>query len=351
MAFGKFNEWFDPRLVKYVDQWTARTRELTGDPFLHQLLSQVPFLLHDGKRVRPYICSLAYRIAGRKKIEDIQDVLMALELFHTFCLIHDDVIDLGETRRGVATIHALASRKMEEDQRRGDIDHIAHGQAILVGDLVFSWAEELLFRQVHADQSAWPAILEFRKMVEEVVIGQMVDVDIMTRASIEEERLTEKMLLKTASYTFIRPMRIGFALAGASDVFAEFADRFGAAIGMAFQIQDDLLDLTATEDQFKKTVLSDIQDGQHTLFTQYIFEQGSEKDRDKLSGLFGRRLNEEEAEVARDLFIKSGAIEYGTAEMNRQFRLAEEIVQEFLNESPEKNDLLGLVQKIRTRTS
>lgn len=351
MSFGKFKEWFDGHALTYLDRRIEAYKELTADPFILDLVMQVRHLLEGGKRVRPYVCALAYQMGSGKKPEEILDVLIGLELFHTFCLIHDDVIDLGDTRRGVETVHELAGRKMKQLDRRGDLSHVANGQAMLVGDLVFSWAEELFYRQHCDDEIKNQVQKEFRRMIDEVVIGQMIDVDVMTRSKVEKDRLIEKMMLKTASYTFIRPLSIGFALAGALDQYREFAEKFGSAIGTAFQIQDDLLDLTVTEEEFKKTVLSDVQDGQHTLFSQFIFEQGTEEQRLQLQSVFGARLSEDKAEAVRKLFIESGAIAYGREEMDRQFEEARRVTNASLAGSEQWEHVLELVEMISARTS
>ncbi|KAA0205650.1 hypothetical protein EDM68_04930 [Candidatus Uhrbacteria bacterium] len=190
MRLPEFKKRFDKVLARFLDRKMREMRGLVRDAYIRSVIEHARTLsIAGGKRIRPYLAYTMYRAAGGRS-ERIIDTLVGLELFHAFALVHDDVMDRGTSRHGVAT----ANKKF------GD------AQAILVGDLLFNWAWEIL-----APTSA-RAI--FAKMVDEVIAGQMLDVDAVRRSRVTDAFIEEKMRLKTAMYSFVRPMQFGVSLAG-----------------------------------------------------------------------------------------------------------------------------------------
>lgn len=352
LALQAFRKVFDPHLAAVLEMRTRATNRFTSDRDIKNLVKYAGNLTRSGgKRVRPYLAWTMYRAFGGKKTRSVLDTLAALELFHVFGLLHDDIIDRGTIRHGIPTTHCAVAARLTKQKRRGDLEHIAEGQAILLGDLIFAWVTQLL----HASQSetaiARRVSAHFYQMVDEVVIGQMLDVDLMTRTSATSKLVDEKMRLKTASYTFVRPMQIGVALAGAPVALNRFCESFGIALGVAFQIQDDLFDLTLSAKQLGKTVFSDLADRQHTVFTQYLFDHGTSAQKKQLTNLFGTRLSEQDRPRIIDVFTSSGAFAYGQKLMNTQFDLATQIVQKTHLPKTTKQELLALVTYIRQRTA
>lgn len=315
-----FKQQFDVFAENWVQKKLAEYPDLVID---EQVLSYIThsgkLIRGGGKRVRPYLCALMYEACGGLQSEQTWQAGLAIELFHTFALIHDDIIDRGVMRRSVPTTHVVVHDILDRAHRLGDIAHVAGGQAMLVGDLVQLWAFEV-FQQLPCAESVKQKVFHiFITMINEVIVGEMLDVDFTTRDMVSNSLLYQKTVLKTATYTFVRPLQIGAILAGAGDDTFEFCERFGRALGMAFQIQDDLFDLTLSEDVLHKPVLSDIQEHQHTLFTQYILTKGTEQEKEAFLSYFGKSLGEEEKVRVRELFVSSGAVAYGMGEMNRYF--------------------------------
>ena len=186
-------------------------------------------------------------------------------------------------------------------------------------------------------------------MIDEVVVGQMIDVDLMVCDTATEEVIQEKMRLKTAGYTFTRPMRIGYALRGEGDI-PDFIETFGTSLGIAFQIQDDLLDILGDE-HMSKTVLSDMQDGQHTYFSSYIFTHGTENDRSFFQQHFGRRLSDSEKHEIKELFLSSGSIDAGRQEIQARLDDASTTLQQAPIDEKVREALFGILEKIRSRKS
>ena len=217
-----------------------------------------------------------------------------MELFHIFCLVHDDVIDKSKTRHGQKTIHAFVSEKLLKDKRTGDFRHIGNSQAILVGNLLFSWTFENLDNSKFNKERMYSVKKYFYKMVDEVCLGQIIDVDLTTRNNPDWKLIEEKTRLKTSRYSFVRPMQMGAVLADENYAMDDFLENFGTKLGIAFQIQDDLLDIIGKPEETRKTPLIDIEEHQHTFFTNYIFENANLEQKKYFESVFGKPLSETE---------------------------------------------------------
>ena len=243
-----FKKTFDPILKQYLDKKIETISKDITDPFLLDLLCYPQKLIESGgKRIRPFIAYLMYKALGGKETEKALTFFVSLELFHNFALIHDDVMDKDLTRHGVQTIHEYVKEKLQKEGRSGDLGHIGNSQAILLGDILLAWAFSI-FDEVNFDEDKLKsAKIFFNKMANDIVLGQMIDVDIPSRKDISKELSDKKDRLKTASYTFIRPLQIGASLMGIDDETEKFCEDLGLNLGLAFQLQDDLLDFENTQ--------------------------------------------------------------------------------------------------------
>ncbi len=308
MDIVSFKRRFDPILGVVLDK---KMKALTRDPYILEIAKHGRTLVMEGgKRIRPYLAYIAYQSAKRKaqsvkSDKEILEILVGLELFHAFALVHDDIMDRGKDRHGVPT----ANRKF------GD------AQAILLGDLLFNWASEII--------APTKGQAVFVQMVDEVILGQMLDVDAIRRDRVSDGFVQDKMRLKTASYSFIRPMQLGAALAQSEKRKAQsmmgFCERFGLPLGLAFQIQDDLLDLTASSKKLGKSAMNDVKEGQKTVFTQCASRKPV--NRAFLNKMKGKNLNVADRKRIKEMFEESGAIEYGTKLMEKYFVEAEEVLR------------------------
>lgn len=320
MDIQHFKQTFDVAADAWVEKKLAEYPHLVIDDQVLSYISHSGALIHGGgKRIRPYLCTLMYEACGGKEQQKIIQAGLAIELFHTFALIHDDIIDHGDMRRDVQTTHIAVRDILMRNHRAGDIDHVANGQAMLVGDLVYLWVFEVFQSLTFSEAEKTRAFSYLTCMINEVIVGEMIDVDITTRDSVSDELIYQKTLLKTATYTFVRPMQIGAILAGAGEDIVRFCERFGSALGMAFQIQDDLFDITKSPEELHKRVLSDIEERQHTYFTQYILTEGTEKEKEKLLSYFGKPISPKHQGDVVALFESSGAVAYGKVLMNKYF--------------------------------
>src|ERR1035437_1724267 len=244
----EFKKIFDPILKQYLDKKINAFSENINDPFILDIIAYSQKLIESGgKRIRPYIAYLMYSALGGNEIKKTLELFISLELFHNFALIHDDIMDKGSVRHGVQTVHEYVKEKLQKEERLGDLNHIGNSQAILLGDILLYWAQSVFDESSLDKNKLRNAKIFFNKMADDVFLGQMIDVDITSRKNIPKELIDKKDRLKTASYSFIRPMQIGASLVGIDDKTKKFCEDLGLSLGLAFQMQDDLLDYENTQ--------------------------------------------------------------------------------------------------------
>lgn len=333
----KFNDYIE----EYLSEKLAKCKEISDDPLVVDIVEHaISLISQGGKRVRPYVFYVTYVNEGGVNTEAAIRLSVALELFHGFALIHDDIIDRGTERHGRLTTHAYA-KNLIKDFPRGDKGHIADSLALLVGDLIFSWSQEIISSFSNQDVK-----IIFPRMINEVLAGQMMDVSFMLKYEVSSSSIMRKNELKTALYSFVNPMLMGSAYAD-SHTHDVFYAKFGRLIGQAFQIQDDLLDVLGNSKKTGKNTFSDVKDGQHTLLSQYIFENGDVQAKDLLLSLFGKELNDHSRDALGRLFISSGAIDFASKKVSSFIQEARVLINHSnlkLSHQKRWNDFVDLLE-------
>lgn len=222
-----------------MEELAARRAELEAlDERAGVLVEELERLLAaGGKRLRPVFCYLGYRAAGGVDDERIARAAAALELLHTFALVHDDLMDEATERRGVETTHVRFARLLAEAGEAAETR--GRSMAVLVGDLAAVLAESLLRRSGFPAERLAAALERFDRMRMEMAAGQYLDIAGTAGDLSSAEHVAE---LKTASYTVEGPLAIGASLAGASAEVEAALAAYGRAAGEAFQLRDDVLD-------------------------------------------------------------------------------------------------------------
>jgi geranylgeranyl diphosphate synthase type I len=349
----EFKEKFDPLLEKFLDERINQFLKNTSDPFLKDFIAYSKALtMAGGKRIRPYIACVMYAAVGGEDIESALRLFVSLEIFHTFALMHDDIMDKADTRHGVKTVHAYVLEKLKTQKRTNDLENVAKAQGILAGDLYFSWAMEIFLGSKNfPKENIAKSQSYFYKMVDEVVLGQMIDIDITTREKANFNLINEKTRLKTSRYTFVRPMQIGAGLGNINHNFDDFCENLGTKLGVAFQLQDDLLDIIGDPKVLEKSVLRDIADHQHTFFTNFVFENGTNEQKAKLLSFFGQELNENEQKEVIGIFTDTGSIAAGKKAVIENLEEAKKIISGSNLGQEYKNICFDLVKIMQGRQS
>ena len=247
-----------------VEFFAQQRNHLAGiQPEAVDVLEQ--FVLGGGKRLRPLFAWAGYTGVGGS--EDPQAVLRAvssLELIQACALLHDDIIDSSDTRRGRPTAHRTVETRHRERGWSGDSAHFGRSVAILLGDFALAWADDL----VHSSGLSAAALQRvqepWRAMRSEVIAGQLLDVSLEASGSERLEDAERVNRFKTAAYTIERPLHIGAALADAPQPVVDAYRKFGADIGVAFQLRDDVLGVFGDPAVTGKPAGDDLREGNPT---------------------------------------------------------------------------------------
>jgi geranylgeranyl diphosphate synthase, type I len=189
-----------------------------------------------GKRLRPVFCLSGYLAAGGDPAgEDAVDASAALELLQAFALIHDDVLDNSELRRGAPTVHVHHAAEHEANGWLGEARRYGEGVAILAGDLAFAYADRLTAGLSPAARAIWD------ELRIEMIVGQHLDVAAAAEAVVDPQLCRWIAVCKSGRYTIHRPLELGAAIAGRPELASAF-EGYGAALGEAFQLRDDVID-------------------------------------------------------------------------------------------------------------
>ncbi len=252
------------RLLRHeVERWSA----LDADLF-EPVDAIRELVMAGGKRLRPAFCQWAYVAGGGDPADAlVVDAGAALELLHTFALIHDDIMDGSTVRRGMHSVHRNFEARHAIRDWRGEGRRFGEGVAILVGDLAFVYADLLLANAPR------PALDVFTELRLEVNIGQYLDLLGTVRGGVSVDQARRICLYKSGKYTIERPLHLGAALAGRLDELGPVLSAYGIPLGEAFQLRDDLLGAFGDAALTGKPVGEDIREGKPTAL--YAFAAGA----------------------------------------------------------------------------
>jgi geranylgeranyl diphosphate synthase, type I len=263
-------------------------------PEARTLVDEIAHLVSSGgKRIRPAFCYWGFRAGGGKHSAEAVRAAASLELLHTFAIVHDDIMDSSEERRGMPTVHLL---------RGLDV-------ALLVGDLALVLADALFFGSGFPPALVAGAFERYSSMRQEVIAGQYLDLEMAKAPVVTEDRARWVAVLKSGRYSIEQPLAIGARLAGGDDALLARLRAFGAPLGEAFQLRDDLLGTFGDRSSVGKPVDSDIREGKRNVPYAKTVAALSGPERAFFVSRWGggAGLSDEEVEGLRALVESSGA--------------------------------------------
>jgi geranylgeranyl diphosphate synthase, type II len=293
-------------LTTYLDECRAlvlaEIKEIVPDnryrPILYNLILDYP--LRPAKAVRPALCIATCRAMGGR-VQDVLRSAAVIELFHNAFLVHDDIEDGSHLRRGRPTLHAEYGLPI----------------AINVGDAIFALCLQPLLdnMQLVGMGKALRVLQLIATMTRESVEGQAMELDWVrhNRWHLRDRDYYLMCYKKTCWYTFIAPMQIGATLAGVSPSQLASLRKYGAYVGVAFQIRDDVLNLSANEKKYGKEIAGDLWEGKHTLILLHMMRQATPGERQRAQLILGRERHEKsESDICYllELIERYGSITY-----------------------------------------
>jgi geranylgeranyl diphosphate synthase type I len=301
-----------------LESFFAVERRLAAEvhPLAHEVFDAVAaFTLGPGKRLRPVLMMTGYRAAGGEDEEAILAASCCLELTQTMLLIHDDIMDKSDLRRGRPAMHAEFAQRYGSgavQSRVSDPAHFGLALAIAAGDLAGQLALRALASAGFSSGCAMRALDVYTAMTRDVCYGQVLDM----HAGDPYMRLTEQDIMtihryKTARYTTEGPLHLGAVLAWASESVLSLLSAYALPLGQAFQLQDDLLGVFGSEDETGKPSDADLKQGKRTLLVLKALEWGTPPGKAALTAALGNAgATPAQVEAARRALEDSGARRY-----------------------------------------
>ncbi len=307
----------DKRLSKYFhEKLEHAVMESEAIEYIKELSEHInEYNLRGGKRIRPAFVVEGYRAVGGKDIDSIYDAALAVETMEGYLLIHDDVMDRDDLRRGGKTVHRIYKEWFEEKLKGmpEEAEHFGNSIAIDAGDIVETFGPELIALSNFPAERKIEAIKKYSKIARYTGYGQALDLIV---EKLPVEQVTEKHVLtvhkfKTSLYTITGPLQIGVILAGGTKEQQELMEQYGENVGIAFQIQDDILGIYADEKKLGKPVGSDLKEGKRTLLILKALEKGTPEQNEKLKSFLGKQdITPEDVKEAQKIIEETGSLEY-----------------------------------------
>jgi geranylgeranyl diphosphate synthase type I len=296
---------------------------------LHQELSALDFLgddagpvtealtrfaLSGGKRLRPAFVYWGYRgaggAAGGPEAEACVRAACSVELLHVCALIHDDIMDGSEVRRGRPAMHVGFAGLHRRLGWRGDPAAFGEGAAMLMGDLAFTWADVALAEAGLPDDRLAAALRAFNLLRSELMGGQYLDLVEARRGAPDEDAVRRVLTYKSGKYTIERPLHLGLALAAGPPALAAGYSAYGLPLGEAFQLRDDILGVFGSPEVTGKPAGDDLREGKETYLVMQARRRAGRAGRALLEGALGNaKLSEDEVAELRRLITACGALE------------------------------------------
>jgi geranylgeranyl diphosphate synthase type I len=266
-------------------------------------------VLGGGKRLRPAFAYWGYRGAAGADRDEVIAAVAALEFVQASALIHDDVMDGSDTRRGEPAAHRRFAATHRVSGWHGDADGFGTAAAILLGDLCLVWSDELLHGSGLDASALARARPVFDDMRTEVTVGQYLDIHAQVTRNTSARRASLVARYKSAKYTIERPLLLGAAIAGAGPAVDAVYSRYGLPLGEAFQLRDDVLGVFGDPSTTGKPAGDDLREGKRTYLIAATLESVDAPTRAEIERRLGDPgLDPDGVNRLRDLIDSSGAL-------------------------------------------
>lgn len=324
--------------LKAIEQRLAENARIINGFLKRELSGQEPESLEKaslhlieagGKRLRPYLTIKACEAVGGRA-EDAVPFAAAVEFLHNFTLVHDDVMDHDDLRRGKPTVHKVYGMPM----------------AILAGDLLFAKVYDVIVRNRPSGMSPERLLESIDKVTEATLIlcqGQALDISLPSASDVTVDDYIYMVGAKTSAL-FRACAQVGALAGGGSDEQVNALGSFAWDAGVAFQIEDDILGVTATEETLGKPVGSDIREGKKTLINIHALENATEEQRKLFNMAFGvEDASHEDIEAAVETLEEVGSIAYARSVADEYITRAFKSL-DVIPDTPAKDELKTLVE-------
>jgi geranylgeranyl diphosphate synthase type I len=282
------------------------------------------FTLRGGKRFRAILVLAGYYLATGRNPSPALPAAAAVEHFQSWMLIHDDIIDHAEERRGGPSVHRELAQAHRRERWEGSSEEYGIGIGITLGDLEEPFTVESILATPAPPAARIAALAEYSRMTRLTAFGQLLDIrsGALDPGTVREEDVLAVHRYKSAVYTVVSPLKIGALLGGSAPARLGDLEVFGTNIGIAFQLRDDVLGAGFDAEESGKSS-NDLIEGKRTLLVVKAWEMGSEADRSRLARVLGNaQAMPEDVERARNVIRDTGSLEYSERRIEELYQVA-----------------------------
>jgi len=298
------------------------------------------FILRKGKRLRPTLFVIGYLAFAKKTAANLYKSALSLEFIHDFLLVHDDIIDKSDLRRGKPAMHKMLNEYIKDYK---DVRFSGEELAIVVGDVMYTLG-------IHAFLS-----IEEKLALKEKALKKLIETSIYTASGefieilygiqdigkINRDEIYKIYDYKTAYYTFACPLSMGAILAGAAESEADKLFRYGIYLGRAFQIKDDILSMCSSENEIDKSILTDLQQAKKTILIWHAYHNSTRKNKLAIKRIFSKKdIKESDLLEMRRIVSESKSLDYAKGEISKLINKANSLNLRF-KMRPEYRKLLS----------
>ena len=341
------------RLQKWAEE--QKNTKIYENILLREAVDKLTELNTGGKRLRGTLVYIGYYLVNDGDITEADALAQAYEMFQTSILVHDDVFDHADSRRGRTTLNVqyfekFSNQKDIQKHVEDSAKELGNSTAICIGDFGLYMAEQLLVNAYQKHPYLGKVLSYYHEMIMLTIQGELLDIQLpyIEKYSLWEsfkldENDLEKMIkdiyhLKTSCYTMIGPICTGMLLGGAENSLIKEMEAAADELGIAFQLQDDILGIFGKNTG--KDVGSDISEFKQTLLYSYVRSQGG-TDYQQLMRFYGKQdLNSEEKDYVCEIFRKSGALDYVVNLITKYYQSAAAKLERIQGIPEEKKQLL-----------
>lgn len=322
-----------------------RIREIS-DSSIKKLIGQIAdYTVQGGKRIRPILVVCGHNLF-KEPDPEVYKASISIELTQSFFLIHDDIMDQSDLRRGKPSLHKVLEKDfvgMREARRMGE------NIAIVAGDLAMTYAYEALSEANFNDKIKNKAMKELISITKITGYGEGIDMLTTAGVKLKMNDLIRLHLWKTAKYTLEGPLLLGATLAGYNGPTAAIS-AYGCLTGLAFQLHDDIIGLFGKEEEIGKPVKSDVNEGKQTLLMIKAMEYSSREESQFIEDILKRgNVSDAEFEKIKKIVEKSGSYDYSRRLIEKFILSGKQYVKTINGDNNTKDFLLWLSDYLVTR--
>lgn len=331
--------------------FNLKIREIRNNQKPKELLKMVEnlkgFTLGFGKRIRPILFYYGYLIGGGKNKKEALKAAISVELIHSYLLIHDDIIDKDNFRHNNFSMHYGYERKGKEWFKGEESKHFGVSMGIIAGDLASTLGYAALSDSEFPSDLKIKAISGLNKIVANTITGEALDVVLGANPDFNAAEIVKMQEYKTAKYTIEGPLHLGAILAGADENFLNSLSNFAIPLGIAFQIQDDIMGVFGDREKIGKPVGADIREGKKTLLVSRAIEKSNNKQRNTICSILGnKKTNSANVEKIKKIIIETGALQDSQEKAAKLVKLSKKHLDRIKIPKKDKNFLSDLADFI-----